>query len=148
MANNFDSNFSRKIMDSFLDKFQSERVLTKNVDTQLFAGKFNPSTGDSIDIKRPTDYVSVRTSTGDVSGETKSDIITGRASGVVQDYITVFVDVSEAEEAIEAGNLMETLAPMGQRIATDLETDFSNFAMDRDATRCHRAKCLCVSHRR
>jgi len=57
MANNFDSNFSRKLMRSFLDKFESERVLTKNVDTQLFAGKFNGSTGDTIDVKRPTDYV-------------------------------------------------------------------------------------------
>ena len=54
MANNFDSNFTRKVMRSFLDKFESERVLTKNVNTQLFNGQFNPSTGDTIDVKRPT----------------------------------------------------------------------------------------------
>ena len=53
MANNFDSNFTRKLMDAFLDKFQSERVLTKNVNTQLFAGKFNGSTGDTIDVSQP-----------------------------------------------------------------------------------------------
>jgi len=130
MANNFDSNFSRKVMRSFLDKFESERVLTKNVDTQLFAGKFNGSTGDTIDVKRPTDYNTVRTSTGDVSGETKSDIITGKASAVVQDYFTVFVDYAEADEAIKMDQLDQLLAPMATRIVTDFETDYAKFMME------------------
>ena len=133
MANNFDSNFSRKIMESFLDKFQSERVITKNVDTQLFAGKFNPSTGDSIDIKRPTDYVSVRTSTGDVSGETASSIITGKATATVQDYFTAFVDYDEADEAIKMNQLDTLLAPMATRIVTDFETDYAKFMMKNTA---------------
>jgi hypothetical protein len=130
MANNFDSNFSRKVMRSFLDKFESERVLTKNVDTQLFAGKFNGSTGDTIDVKRPTDYVTSRTATGDVSGETKSDIITGKASAVVQDYFTVFVDYAEADEAIKMDQLDQLLAPMATRIVTDFETDYAKFMME------------------
>ena len=133
MANNFDSNFSRKLMRSFLDKFESERVLTKNVDTQLFAGKFNGSTGDTIDVKRPTDYKTVRTSTGDVSGETKSDIITGKASAVVQDYFTAFVDYEEAAEAIEMDQLDQLLAPMATRIVTDFETDYAAFMMKNSA---------------
>ena len=133
MANNFDSNFSRKLMESFLDKFESERVLTKNVDTQLFAGKFNPSTGDSIDIKRPTDYVSVRTATGDVSGETASDILTGKATATVQDYFTAFVDYDEADEALKMNQLDQLLAPMATRIVTDFETDYAKFMMQNSA---------------
>ncbi len=133
MANNFDSNFSRKIMDAFLDKFQSERVLTKNVDTQLFAGKFNPSTGENIDIKRPTDYVSVRTATGDVSGETKSDILTGKATATVQDYFTAFVDYDEADEALKMNQLDQLLAPMATRIVTDFEVDYAKFMMANSA---------------
>jgi len=129
MANSFDSNFSRKLMSSFLNKFESERVLTKNVDTQLFAGKFNGSTGDTIDIKRPTDYNTVRTATGDVSGATKSDIITGKASAVVQDYFTSFVDYDEADEAIKMDQLDQLLAPMATRIVTDFETDYAAFMM-------------------
>jgi len=129
MANNFDSNFSRKLMRSFLDKFENERVITKNVDTQLFAGKFNPSTGDSIDVKRPTDYVSVRTATGDVSGATKSNITTGKATATVQDYFTAFVDYDEADEAIKMDQLDELLAPMATRIVTDFETDYAGFMM-------------------
>jgi len=133
MANNFDSNFSRKLMRSFLDKFESERVLTKNVDTQLFAGKFNGSTGDTIDVKRPTDFKTVRTATGDVSGETKSSIITGKASAVVQDYFTSFVDYDEADEAIKMDQLDELLAPMATRIVTDFETDYAAFMMKNTA---------------
>ena len=133
MANQFDSTVSRKLMRSFLDKFQSERVLTKNVNTQLFAGKFNGSTGDTIDVKRPTDYVTVRTATGDVSGETKSSIITGKASAVVQDYFTAFVDYDEADEAIKMDQLDELLAPMATRIVTDFETDYANFMMKNTA---------------
>ena len=130
MANNFDSNFTRKLMRSFLDKFESSRVLTKNVDTQMFAGKFNGSTGDTIDVKRPTDFVTRRTSNGDVSsGAGKSDIITGKASAVVQDYFTVFVDYEEADEAIKMDQLDELLAPMATRVVTDFETDFARFMM-------------------
>jgi len=129
MANNFDSNFSRKLMRSFLDKFESERVLTKNVDTQLFAGKFNGSTGDTIDVKRPTDFRTVRTPDGNVASETKSSIITGKASAVVQDYFTSFVDYDEADEAIKMDQLDELLAPMATRIVTDFETDYAAFMM-------------------
>ena len=129
MANDFDSNFSRKLMESFLDKFESSRVLSKNIDTQMFQGKFNGNTGDTIDVKRPTDYTSVRTASGDVSGETKNNIITGKASAVVQDYFTVFVDYDEADEAIKMGNIDALLAPMVTRIVTDFELDMAAFMM-------------------
>ncbi len=127
MANNFDSNFTRKLMRSFLDKFESERVLTKNVNTQLFSGKFNGSTGDTIDVKRPTDYVTVRTPEGDLTSDSPSDIITGKASAVVQDYFTSFVDFEEADEAIKMDQLDELLAPMATRMKTDFELDYANF---------------------
>ena len=133
MPNDFDSNFTRKLARVFLEKFDSERVLSKNVDTQLLANKFAPDTGDTVDFKRPTDYKSVRTPKGDVSGETKQDIITGKASGVVQDYFTVFVDYDEADEAIKMDQLDQLLAPMATRIKTDLELDYAAFMMKNTA---------------
>ena len=129
MANNFDSNFTRKLLEGMMPSFESERVISKNVNTQKLDGKFNPNSGDTVDFKRATDYRSSRTSKGDVSGETKSDILTGKASGVVQDYITVFMDYDEADEAIKMGNVEEILRPAAQRIVTDLELDFAEFAM-------------------
>ena len=129
MANNFDSNITRKLARVFLEKFDSYRVMSKNVDTQMLDGKFDPSTGDTVDFKRPTDYTSYRNATGDLTSATADSIITGKASGVVQDYFTVYVNYSEAAQAIEMDQLDQLLAPMATRIVTDLELDFANFMM-------------------
>ena len=85
MADNFDSNFTRKLMMKVADRYEANRVMSKNVDVQTFKGAFNPNTGDTIDIKRPTDYKTSRTSTGDLTG-VNSDIVAGKASATVQDY--------------------------------------------------------------
>jgi len=127
MANNLSSNITRKVARIFLDKFESARVLTKTVDTQLLSNKFNPSTGSIVDFKRPTDYRSIRTSGGDISASTKSDIIAGKASGVVQDYFTVATEWTNIEEALQLDQLDEILAPMATRLVTDLELDWSSY---------------------
>jgi len=128
MANDFDSNFTRKLAKIFLEKVETSRVHSKNVDTQLLkTNSFKPDTGDTIDFKRPTDYTSKRTATGDISALTASDIVTGKASGVVQDYFTVDVDYDEADEAIKMDQIDQLLAPMATRIVTDLELDFTSF---------------------
>jgi len=129
MANNFDSNFTRQLAKSFLPKFDSDRTLSKNVNTQLLKGRFDPDSGENYDFKRPTDYKSVRTAAGDVSGETADSIITGKATGTVQDYFTAFVDYSEADEALKMGGIDQLLAPLATRIKTDLEVDFAGFMM-------------------
>ena len=128
MANNFDSNFTRKLARIFLEKFESARVLSKNVDTQLLAGRFDPSSGSNVDFKRPTDYTSSRSSTGDATG-IADDIITGKATGTVQDYFTTLVDFDEADEAIKMDQIDQLLAPMATRIVTDMELDFASFMM-------------------
>ena len=133
MPNNFESNFTRKVMEKVLDRFESNRVLSKNVDTQLFDGKFNPNTGDKIDVKRPTDYRSSRTANGDITGN-KEDIVTGKATATVQDYITVAVDYDEADEALEMGtDISRFWDDIGNRIVTDLELDFADFMMKNSA---------------
>jgi len=127
MANNFESNFTRKLMEKVIPRFEANRVLSKNVNTQLFEGKFNPSTGTQIDVQRPTDYKSTRTSNGDISG-TKEDIVTGKATATVQDYITVAVDYDEADEALKMGtNQSRFWDDIANRIVIDLETDFAEF---------------------
>lgn len=129
MANNLESNFTRKVARSFLPSFEASRVLSKNVNTQLLDGKFNPASGANVDFKRPTDYVSISTATGDVSGSTPSDITAGKATGTVQDYITVLVEYDEVDEALKMDQLDELLAPMGTRIVTDLELKMARHMM-------------------
>lgn len=128
MSNNFDSNITRKLARVFLEAFETERVLSKNVNTQLLAGKFDPSSGDTVDFKRPTDYKSVSTSDGDIS-TTRRDIITGKASGVVQNYITVPIEWKEADEAIKMDQLDQLIAPAARRIVTDLELNMATFML-------------------
>jgi len=129
MANDFDSNFTRQLAKGFMKGFENTRVLSKNVNTQLLQGKFNPDSGANVDFKRANDYTTSRTSNGDVSGATKSDIITGKATGTVQDYFTAFVDYDEADESLKMGGIDELLAPLATRIVTDFEVDYAAFMM-------------------
>jgi hypothetical protein len=127
MANNLNSNITRPLARVFLEAFESNRVVTKTVNTQLLSGRFNPSTGSNVDFKRPHDYNSIRTSGGDISASTKSDIIAGKATGTVQDYFTVATEFSNVQEALELDQLDEIIAPMARRIVTDLETDLATY---------------------
>jgi hypothetical protein len=127
MANSLSSNITRPLARVFLDAFESNRVVTKTVNTQLLSGRFNPSTGSNVDFKRPHDYNSIRTSGGDISASTKSDIIAGKATGTVQDYFTVATEFSNVQEALELDQLDEIIAPMARRIVTDLETDLAAY---------------------
>lgn len=129
MANNLNSNTTRPLAKVFLEAFESSRVLTKSVDTQLLSGRFTPSTGSSVDFKRPHDYNTIRTPGGDISGSTKSDIISGKATGTVQDYLTVATEWENVEEALELDQLEQILAPMARRIVTDLEVDLAAYML-------------------
>ena len=129
MANNLSSNITRKVARVFLEAFESSRVVTKTVDTQLLSGKFNPSSGSNVDFKRPHDYNSIRTSGGDISASTKSDIIAGKATGTVQNYFTVATEWGNVEEALELDQLEQILAPMARRIVTDLEIDLASYML-------------------
>lgn len=129
MANNFDSNFSTKLMRIFMEKYESARVLSKNVNTQLLEGKFNPASGTQVDFKRPTDYTSSETTDGDISGVTAKDIVVGKAFGTVQKYITVHVDFDEVDQALKMDQLDELLEPAAQRIVTTLELNFATFML-------------------
>ena len=127
MANDLTSNITRKLLRVFLKKFESSRVLTKAINTQLFQGKLNPSSGSQIDVKRAHDYNSIRTSDGDISGSTKSDIISGKATATVQDYFTAATEWENVEEALELDQLEQIINPMATRIITDLEVDLARF---------------------
>lgn len=129
MANNFDSNFSTKLMRIFMEKYENARVLSKNVNTQLLAGKFNPASGTQVDFKRPTDFTSSETSDGDIGSVNAKDIIVGKAFGTVQDYITVHMDFDEVDQALKMDQLDELLEPAATRIVTTLELNFGNFMM-------------------
>jgi hypothetical protein len=127
MANNFSSNTVEDLAKVFLEKFESSRCVTKAVDTQLIQGRFTPSTGGQVSVKRPHDYNADRTPSGDISGRDKSDIISGKATATVQDYITVSTEWENIEEALESDQIEKILAPMATRAVTTLETSLASY---------------------
>lgn len=126
-TNVLDNNTTTPLAKTFLKEFEASRVLTKTVDTQLLSNVFNPSSGTTADFKRPHDYKSDRTAGGDISAVDKSDIVSAKATGTVQDYFTVHMDWDEVDEALKLDQLDQIIAPAAQRIVTDLELDFGAY---------------------
>lgn len=127
MANNLESNISKKVMRAFVAAFEKQIVLAKTVNTQVFQGEFTPQYGDTIYIKRPPQYKSKRTTDGDISGGTPSDIIIGQAAATVQNYITVDINWSNREEALELDQLEMILKPAAVECVTELELSLCDF---------------------
>ena len=127
MANNLSSNITRKVLRAFLPAIEKQRVLSKTVDGSTFQGKFTPASGEVVDIKRPHQYNAKRTATGDISALTANDIIAGKASATVQNYITVDIPWTNKEEALELDQLEEILKPAAEECVTELETSFCDY---------------------
>ena len=129
MPNNLSSNITRKVMRAFIPAFEKERVLSKTIDTQLFSGKFDPQSGEYVDIKRPHQYLAQQTSGGDISGGTYNSLIAGKATAQVQNYITVPMTWTNKEESLELDQLEEILKPAAEECVTVLETNLYTFMM-------------------
>jgi len=129
VANRLERNFTRRVMDAFIPAFEKQRVLSKTVDSQLFKGKFTPKSGEYVDIKRPHRYKSKRTTGGDISSLTANNIVSARAFAKVQDYITVDIEWTNKEEALELNQLTEIIAPAAVEAVTTLETSLGEFML-------------------
>ena len=115
------------------DRFEANRQLSKGVDTQLLTGAFNPDSGTQVDVKRPTDHTVISSSDGNIS-TTRSDIITGKATATVQNYITVATDYNEADEALKMGSDKDRFwDDIANRMVIDLEMKFAAFAVKNTA---------------
>lgn len=133
MANNLDANVSQIVLKKFLPGFMSDLVLCRTVDRQLLAGEINSSTGENVSFKRPHQFKSERTATGDITGKSKNSLISAKATGEVGNYITVAVEYRQIEEALKLNQLDQILAPINERMVTDLETELALFMMKHGA---------------
>jgi hypothetical protein len=127
-SNNLTSNTSTKIARAFLPAFEQARILSKTVNTTMIQGEFTPQYGATIYVKRPHDYKSFRSNTGDISAQTMQ-LVSGTAPATVQQYITTWADWTNYEEALQLDQLEEILAPAAQRLAIDLELDFARYML-------------------
>lgn len=127
MPNNLGSNTSDIVLKGFLKGFMASSVLTNTVDTQLIEGEINPDTGTTVRLKRPHQYRSKRTPSGDISGQNRNDIVSGTALAQARDYITVDMEYSQLEQATQLNELEDILMPAGAQMAADLEVELGQF---------------------
>lgn len=130
MANNFTSNTVEQLARVFTEEYESSIVLTKTVDNQLLTPRLTPRSGGEVSVKRPTDYVAIETADGDLTAETESDIIVGKATGTVQNYITTWAKWTNVEEALEMDQLDQLIRPMARRCVTQLESNLGSYMIN------------------
>ena len=128
MANDY-KNFTTQIAKTVLENVESLRTLSKNVNVQKLQGVFNPDSGEEYNFKRPIRVKAIRTSDGALTSSSPSNIITGRAKGLAQDYMTTYVEITDFEQALKAGNLNDTLLPMAEELVMELENSQAEFMM-------------------
>ncbi len=134
MANNLASNtstFVKRFSQVAVPGFESNRVLSKTIDTQWIDGTngITPQTGSTIYMKRSPLFKAVRTAGGDMTGQTANDLAIGRIAATVQEYITVWFEYSGLEEVTQLDELERIVEPAFSEIATDLELMVGDFAL-------------------
>jgi hypothetical protein len=123
MANNYQSNTNKKLLQSFTKNFMADIVVSKTVERQILVGDFDNSTGGKVAMKRGVQYTPVRTDDGDLSGGQRNPVRVGQVLGEVGQYITVLVENKHIEEALETDQLDQILAPAAMDMAIALESE-------------------------
>ena len=134
MANTFTSNVTEKLLRKFLEDWDSDLVTLKTIDRKVIKDSdWDPSSGDTVKVKRPHDYATRRTAGGDISSGTNNSIQSGSAVATVQDYFTIKVDWTNKDEALFFDQPEQILDPIRARFAVDLETDFNAYMLKHGA---------------
>jgi hypothetical protein len=134
LPNDFQSNVNKKLLKSFIKGFESSTVLTNTVSKQLVneidsSTGGTPGAGDPVAMKRPTQYVPQRTPDGNMSTKDKNPIRTGKVVGNVSEngYITVFIENTQVEEALETDQLDELMRPVAEDMVVECESELAKF---------------------
>ena len=128
MANEYQNNINKKLLKQFAKGLESSTVLSNTVSKQL-VNDFDASTGrdyGQVSMKRPPQYNPQRTPDGNMTtGGAKNPIQTGKVQAEVSDYITVYVENEQVEEALETDQLQELLKPIAEDMVITLETELA-----------------------
>ncbi len=128
MANDYQNNTNKKLLKQFAKSMESSTVLTNTVSKQL-VNDFDASTGrdyGQVSMKRPPQYTPQRTSDGNMTASgTTNPVQTGKVQAEVSNYITVYVENEQVEEALETDQLQELLNPIAEDMVITLETELA-----------------------
>ena len=129
MANDLTGNVSQMVLKKFIPGFMDDRVLMNTVNTEIIKGVIDPNTGDSVRVKRPMQYRSYRTADGNMTGKTASALNSATAEAKIGEFITVWVNWAQLEEAIQLNQMDEILKPARDEMITALENDVATRMM-------------------
>lgn len=129
--NNLSKNISQTVLEKFLPEFSSDLVLTKTINKEILSGKgkLTNKTGDTVQIKRPHQFKVEETDDGDLTNSTPSALVSATASAKVGKFISVFLEWSVVEEALELNQLPQILSPIAKTMATKLESRIASFML-------------------
>lgn len=128
-SNNLNSNVSSITLQKFAEGFMSQSVVTNAVDRQVIQGEINPLTGDEVFLKRPMQYQAVRTSNGDLSAKSPSNLISGKIRAAISEYCTVWIEYSQLEEATKLNQWDKILEPAYAEMNSAIELELVNFIL-------------------
>lgn len=130
MANSLQSNINNKLLKSFVKEWESATVLTNTVSKQL-VNEFDESTGagSPVKMKRPVQYTPRRTADGDLTSLAANGIKVGSVFGQVSDdgYITVYLENTQVEEALETDQLDELIRPVAEDMVVTQESELAKY---------------------
>lgn len=127
MANNLGSNVSSMVLKKFAPAFMSQSVLLRTVDRQVIKGEINPNTGDSVFLKRPHYSNVLRTTNGDLSGQSADGMTSGKILAKISNYATVYKEWTQLEEAIQLNQLDKFLESVAGDLNVELEKELAKF---------------------
>ena len=136
MANDLTSNINKKLMSAFVPKFDSNRKISKTISTnaQNLVNGFDESTGDAygaVRMKRPLQFNPIETPDGDLTGEQTNPVIVGSAPAEVGDYVTVFIEMTDVQRALESQDVAEEMTKLVEPAAEDMCTRLESNLVDR-----------------
>ena len=129
MTVNATKNISTIVLKEFTKGFMDDRVILNTVDNQILDGKLNPTTGDTVQFKRPHQYTAARTVGGDMTG-VSNNIISATATATVADMITVRIPYSIVDQAIRLNQLAEIIRPAHAEMITTLEAELATYMIE------------------
>ncbi|USD64216.1 P22 phage major capsid protein family protein [Vibrio sp. SCSIO 43136] len=125
MPNNLESNVMPKLLKQFTKNFISSTILCNTVSRQM-VNDIDASTGGIVKMKRSAQYVPQRTPDGDMTNKEKNPIKVGSVVAEVGEYITVFCEWQQVEQALKLDQLDELLNPIATDMAVELESELAH----------------------
>lgn len=129
-SNNLGSNVSQKVLRKFAPGFMANSVIVNAVDRQVIQGEINPQTGGSVSLKRRHQFKSIRTATGDLTGQSPSNLIAGKITATISEFCTVWIEYSVLEQAILLDQLEEILMPAYEEMNTAIELETGRYVLN------------------